>query len=97
MTKVNGVPVPKKPNPIYSFIVLVLISMLFSAISVAVSIHQNDTTKHDFCDIVHEITSNPVPKPADPGANPSRQGAYINYEKFLVLQARLGCGPPPQP
>jgi hypothetical protein len=78
----------------YSFVVLVLISILCSAVAIGYGIRQDDTTKHDFCDIVHSATLNPVPKPADPKANPSREANYVFYEQFVVLKKRLGCGPP---
>jgi hypothetical protein len=47
---------------------------------------------HKFCQVVSGIV--PVPRPADPAANPSRETAYEQYERFADLGRSLGCGAP---
>jgi hypothetical protein len=44
-----------------------------------------------WCDTLTLLTSKPVPKPADPSANPSRMEGYTLYEDFAVLRRRFGC------
>lgn len=75
----------------YSFVILVIISVLAAAIAVGISIHEIDVNNAKFCDLVRAVTSVPAPKPADAAANPSRERAYIDYQKFVQLGVRLGC------
>lgn len=45
-----------------------------------------------WCDTLSLLTSGPVPKkPADPKANPSRQGQYLLYTDFTRLKNHFGC------
>lgn len=46
---------------------------------------------HKWCAIITAITSKPVPKPADPKANPSRATSYEWYLRFVQLGRDLGC------
>lgn len=61
--------------------------------------HVADSTGHKFCAIVGLATKHPVPKPADPAANPSRQQNYMGYVGAVELGRSLGCpiGKPPAP
>jgi hypothetical protein len=45
-----------------------------------------------WCQAWDVLTTNPVPKPADPAANPSREDAYNQYHEFTVLKQSYGCG-----
>lgn len=45
-----------------------------------------------FCAVVTAATAHPIPRPADPAANPSRENAFEFYEDFVQLGGRLGCG-----
>lgn len=46
----------------------------------------------EFCAVIEAATASPVPRPADPAANPSRESNYEFYIKFVQLGMRLGCG-----
>lgn len=65
--------------------------------------HQANTTRaqfhaviraddHRWCSTLDLLTSQPVPKPADPKANPSRQQGYQLYMDFQNRRHSLGCG-----
>jgi hypothetical protein len=79
------------------FLVVVML-VLFGAVlihsgSETNTVRQQDLeTRHDFCGIVSAFISKPVPRPADPAANPSREQAYLLYLKFVRLSDNLGCG-----
>jgi hypothetical protein len=45
-----------------------------------------------WCSTLTLLTSRPVPKPAEPKANPSREQAFVLYSDFVQLRHRLGCG-----
>src|SRR6185437_9647529 len=59
-------------------------SLLFTARAIA-----ND--EHKWCNAMTLLTARPVPKPADPKANPSRQQTYLYYMTFVELKHSLGC------
>jgi hypothetical protein len=44
-----------------------------------------------FCAVIDGFTSEPVPKPADPAANPSRETNYLWYARFTTLGHGLDC------
>jgi hypothetical protein len=44
-----------------------------------------------WCDTLNLLTENPVPKPKDPSANPSREGQYLFYSNLVNLKNRFGC------
>jgi hypothetical protein len=48
---------------------------------------------HRWCATIDLLTETPVPKPADPAANPSREANYQLYLNFLVLKDQFGCRP----
>lgn len=54
-----------------------------------VAIRQGD---HVWCPALRQLTSRPVPYPADPAANPSRVESYRLYRQFLAIRDGLGCG-----
>jgi hypothetical protein len=80
-----------KEKKVYSYIVLVLLSLLMSSASVVISIKHDEDTGHDFCDVVSSVVSRPIPKPVDPKQNPSRERSYEGYLKFQALGRKLGC------
>lgn len=49
------------------------------------------STEREFCAVVTATTATPVPKPANPAANPSRQNQWEWYERFVSLGRSLGC------
>lgn len=56
--------------------------------------HDADSTGRKFCAIIQLATSHPVPRPADPKANPSRQQNYLGYIGAVNLGRSLGCKEP---
>ena len=70
---------------------------LVLALSVAVGVgyvnlkkYADDKVKNE-CQALELITSHPVPKPAHPAANPSREAAYQFYLAILYWENRDGC------
>ena len=58
----------------------------FNLFSTAQEIGVNN---HKFCQVIGSVV--PVPRPADPKANPSRVIAYEQYERAVSLGRSLGC------
>lgn len=75
----------------YSFIILVALSLLMGALSIGVSLRAITKSNHKFCQVIISVTSNPVKKPSDPKANPSREQSWENYRNFVDLGRSLGC------
>lgn len=75
----------------YSFIFLVMLSVVGSILAVFISVQQIANSNHKWCQIVTSITAMPVPKPADPTANPSRERSWEIYVQFVELKRSLGC------
>jgi len=50
-------------------------------------------SNRQWCATITLLTRRPVPRPADPAANPSRQNAYVLYRDFVMLGQRFGCLP----
>lgn len=65
-------------------ILLVAACLVFTTVSVRAS-------DHKFCQVISGVTAVPVPKPADPASNPSREKQYELYEQFAALGQALGC------
>lgn len=72
-----------------AYILLVVIAVGLSWLLFSASIAAND---HKFCQLIHLGTENPVPKPAHPKEDPSRQHAYDGYVSAVKLGHDLGCG-----
>ena len=53
------------------------------------AVHGDD---RNWCATLDLLTSHRVPRPADPGANPSREQAYRFYVVFEQRRRTLGCG-----
>jgi hypothetical protein len=75
----------------YSFIILVLISVICSSAAVGYGIHQDANSEHKWCQIINTITAIPVDKPANPKENPSRERSWEFYQEFITLKRSLGC------
>lgn len=48
-------------------------------------------SNQNWCAALVLLTGNPVPRPADPAANPSREQAYELYQDFIAIERRFGC------
>ena len=75
----------------YSFIFLVVFSLVMAAGAVMISLYQINDSNHKWCQIVNTITEVPVSKPANPTADQSRERAWEFYIEFVVLKRSLGC------
>jgi hypothetical protein len=74
--------------------IITAVAVLVIAIggSYALTLHALDASQRKWCATLNLLTSQAVPKPADPASNPSRQQAYVLYSDFLDLRHRFGCG-----
>jgi hypothetical protein len=72
-----------------AIVVLFLINALGFGFNLYSTVHEIGTNNHKFCQVIVSIV--PVPKPADPAANPSRETAFEQYERFAGLGRSLGC------
>lgn len=43
------------------------------------------------CQVITLVTAHPVPKPADPKANPSRESSYEFYLAFVTVGRQYHC------
>ncbi len=43
------------------------------------------------CQVITLATAHPVPKPADPKANPSRESSYEFFEAFVTVGRQYHC------
>lgn len=68
-----------------------LVVVALFAASLLYTAHAVSTDDHKWCAAMTLLTSKPVPKPANPKANPSREQNYQGYETFVQLKHRLGC------
>jgi hypothetical protein len=68
-----------------------LIPVVLFGLSILFTVHYVNSANHKFCAVVGGVTSVPVPKPADPAGNPSREKQYELYEQFVSLGRSLGC------
>jgi hypothetical protein len=71
-------------------VVLFVISVALSAFALFWVSHAVNVNNHKFCSVVTTLGA-PVPRPADPKANPSREHQYTTYVKAVRLGRSLGC------
>jgi hypothetical protein len=79
----------------------VIILVMFAAntgISVLVAHNQEQqyqtlvqNSDDQWCHLLDTLTASPVPKPADPTANPSREETYVFYTELVRLRLNFGC------
>lgn len=74
-----------------SVVVLFVIAVGVAAFAVFWVSHAVNANNRKFCSVVTTLTV-PVPRPADPAANPSREHAYTAYVRVSELGRSLGCG-----
>ena len=68
-----------------------LIPVILFGLSILFTVHYVDAANHKFCQVISGVTAVPVPAPADPAANPSREKQFELYEQFVSLGRGLGC------
>jgi hypothetical protein len=55
------------------------------------SVSALNRSQQNWCASLALLTANPVPRPADPKANPSREQSWEFYQSLVQLQHRFGC------
>jgi hypothetical protein len=70
---------------------LLAITVALSAASILFTVSYVNSSNRKFCEVISGIV--PVPRPADPAANPSRETDYEQYARFVRLGRSLGCAP----
>jgi hypothetical protein len=76
----------------HAVVFLFVLSLVFAATNLFYTTAQVRVSNHRWCDTLTLLTARPVPKPASPAANPSRQQSYVLYTDFVRLRHQLGCG-----
>lgn len=77
----------------YALTICIALSLLVTAValSIAMSTWQINRSQREWCDALNVLTSQPVPAPANPAQNPSREAAYRLYEDFVQVKQEFGC------
>lgn len=73
--------------------VVAVVALVIGGVSFAVlsNQHQVASSQQQWCDTLDLLTRTPVPKPADPKANPSREATYELYRDFVKLKDKFNC------
>src|SRR6185437_8577040 len=74
-----------------SAVILVLIVAVLTGASLVQNARTIRADDQKWCAAMTLLTERPVPKPADPAANPSREQTYRFYMTFVELKHSLGC------
>jgi hypothetical protein len=76
-----------------AYVVLVAIAAVLSAGNILFTIVRVSESNHKFCTLINVSLSDsgPVPKPADPKADPKKEKSYEDYEIVVNLGHGLGC------
>ena len=74
-----------------SAVILVLVVAVLCGANLLFTARTVTNDDHKWCAAMTLLTARPVPKPADPKANPSRQQTYRFYMTFVELKHSLGC------
>jgi hypothetical protein len=73
---------------ISALVVIVVAAIAGAYLLTAWQINRAD---QQWCNVINLLISHPVPKPADPAANPSRVQTYELYEDFVTVQHQFRC------
>jgi hypothetical protein len=68
--------------------IMLVVGFVLNNYLATTALRQNDLR---WCATLELLTSHPVPKPADPAANPSRENAYLFYSHLKDLERQFGC------
>ena len=55
------------------------------------AVQQDRQTRQVLCTLIGPVVAVPVPRPADPKANPSRETTYEWYERYLSVSKSFRC------
>ena len=67
-------------------------AVLLAVLNFSWTVQQVNSSQAKWCTTMDLLTAHPVPKPADPKSNPSREQIYQYYVTFRELRRNLGCG-----
>lgn len=70
---------------------LFVVAVVLAVANLLFTTHEVGSSNRQWCDTLTLLTAQPVPRPADPSANPSRMQTYTLYVDFVTLRKRLGC------
>lgn len=71
---------------------LLLLTLVVGGANLAATYEVVHASNQKWCATLDLLTARPVPRPADPAANPSREQTYVLYADFTDLRHHLGCG-----
>lgn len=74
-----------------SLATLVIIVFLATSANLLFTARYVASDDHKWCAAMTLLTAHPVPRPAHPAANPSREQTWQFYETFVHLRHSLGC------
>jgi hypothetical protein len=83
---------PLTPALRKAVIFLFLLSFTLAGTALFVASHEIGVSARKWCATLDLLTARPVPRPADPAANPSRENAYVFYADISDLRRQFGCG-----
>jgi hypothetical protein len=69
-------------------VVMVVLSILGSY---ALALRALGRSQDQMCTVLELLTRHPVPRPADPKANPSREQDYVFYVTFRQVENNYRC------
>lgn len=72
-----------------AFMALLVVAGL--ALDYGLTLHALSMNNSHWCDTLNLLTSVKVPQPPNPGANPSREQAYLLFDDFVRLHSQFGC------
>jgi hypothetical protein len=73
--------------------VVITVMLVLGGTAFAIWHGQNSLTANNlqWCTALTDLTKVPVPAPADPSKNPSREFSYRLYTDFKGLEEKFGC------
>jgi hypothetical protein len=88
----NGLHKPDRRSSLaISVVSIILVFALAVGASYALSLYAINQSTHRWCTTLSLLTSEPAPKPAHPGADPSRERAYLFYLHLKDLEHQFRC------
>lgn len=82
---------PVKRTFALALAVLAAAFLLAVGASLVTSLQVERQSNKQWCDTLGLLTSHPVPRPTDPGANPSREQNWLFYQDLRQLSRSFGC------
>jgi hypothetical protein len=84
----QGMGIKRRRAVVYLFV----LNLVLTALVAFGLVHYVSAQNAKWCSTLVLLTATPVAAPADPGANPSREQAFVLYSDFRHLRRELGCG-----